>query len=965
MVGIANPFFARWGCFVKLVKSPTLAGLVTAILIALTSQPSAQELRYRWRDGQQYAYTFTIKAEIGDKVQEIKGHSLYTARSAHGAGPEEEAGESTGTGFVVKSNGYLMTCAHVVEDAARIMVKLGDKEYVGRVVATDEKNDLALVKIAAKDLPTLPLGDSDKVELAQDVRAVGFPLSDVLGSSIKITSGTISGIVESDEKKLLQVDAPINPGNSGGPLVNDRGEVIGVASAKLAGRDVSSVGFAVPSNLVRKLLETKGVEFGTTGAAERLAGPDLARRVTPSVAYFEVTADPAAAADRFHLNFTGAREVWIRSAGRAAEKVEDESVEEGKVLIDTEGRVIEVTGGDDLPFALGSQAAIGIERLSGDDDKTWGTEAATILAGVLPGSRSAIPGVREPVRTAVAYPAIEQTTYEIVGDAAGGTVPIKKTYEFKTLHKPGEKPLVEMSGKGTISFDRAGGVVRGLRFKGQVDIRDGARVTEIPITYNYDRVDPASLGGGIASPGGSRPTSPHRLPRMVPGDRLAVPTGAKRDEVEALLTRVFGADIEKARTSPAKLALAEKLLETANSEADATQRFVLLNRARSLAIAAGDLKATLKVVGQMVRGFRIDPASAEQATISAVAAKASTPSQHQQVASMAKELMEEAIATDRLDAAASFGVIALKAARESRNSELAKWIVKRGSELREMRAARALVKSYIETLEKNPDDATANRIVGKYHCFIKRDWTRGLPMLAQSDDTEFKPVAAADLRNPASGADCKKLADQWWKLVVSSPDNIKDGVRERALHWYLAAQEDLTGLNRAAVDQILEENAEFLPKDAPAIAGGGNSGDHSGSGDPLMDHIAAAVAKKKTLKSTAFAARTARGRRPIGCGTTDKTPTTEHRRQSSPRQAGSSRRPGVANTSGRRAKTQTVLVRARVLNQQTRSETTRAARDILCRAPPKPPPARSQWQRRRTQSGSTSATPSPPPRSSQ
>jgi len=173
---------------------------------------------------------------------------------------------STATAFVVHPDGYLLTAAHVVKDASKVDVAIGGQRYEATVLGVDEKPDLALLHIKAKGLPALPLGNSNAVERVEEVRAFGFLLSSVLGDSVKVTRGTVSGIETKVAQKVFQIDAAVNPGNSGGPLVNEKGEVISIINAKLAGVAVSNVGFTVPINYAKPLLRDEGVEFVTEGA---------------------------------------------------------------------------------------------------------------------------------------------------------------------------------------------------------------------------------------------------------------------------------------------------------------------------------------------------------------------------------------------------------------------------------------------------------------------------------------------------------------------------------------------------------------------------------------------------------------------------------------------------------------------------------------------------------------------------
>lgn len=208
----------------------------------------------------QRAYSFNVKADIAGTAQNANGNCMLTVNreAAPAEFAQQRTGQGNGSGFVVTSDGYIVTCAHVVEDSTKLEVVLGAQTYPAQVVAFDKEHDLAIIHVVGANLPTIPLANSDRVELAEEVRAVGFPLSNVLGDSVKITRGTIAGVVDTSGHKLFQVDASINPGNSGGPLVNEKGEVIGVASAKIAREDVDGVGFVVPANDVLTLLRARG-----------------------------------------------------------------------------------------------------------------------------------------------------------------------------------------------------------------------------------------------------------------------------------------------------------------------------------------------------------------------------------------------------------------------------------------------------------------------------------------------------------------------------------------------------------------------------------------------------------------------------------------------------------------------------------------------------------------------------------
>jgi len=161
---------------------------------------------------------------------------------------------SYGSGVIISKDGYIVTNHHVVADADSVEVQLRDERaFPARVVASDEPSDIAVLKIAATDLPALPWGDSDKVEVGEQVFAIGnpFDLDDSVSKGIVSAKGR-NLPDSSNYEDYIQTDAAINPGNSGGPLINIHGELIGINAAIASYNRVNDgVGFSIPSNLVR------------------------------------------------------------------------------------------------------------------------------------------------------------------------------------------------------------------------------------------------------------------------------------------------------------------------------------------------------------------------------------------------------------------------------------------------------------------------------------------------------------------------------------------------------------------------------------------------------------------------------------------------------------------------------------------------------------------------------------------
>ncbi len=159
-----------------------------------------------------------------------------------------------GSGFIITTDGYIMTNNHVVGEADEIDVKLSDgRKFTAKVIGTDPKSDVAVIKIDAKNLPVIPLGDSEKLEVGEWVLAIGNPF----GLAHTVTVGVVSAKGRShlginDYEDFIQTDAAINPGNSGGPLINIRGEVVGMNTAIFSRSGGSmGIGFAIPVNMAK------------------------------------------------------------------------------------------------------------------------------------------------------------------------------------------------------------------------------------------------------------------------------------------------------------------------------------------------------------------------------------------------------------------------------------------------------------------------------------------------------------------------------------------------------------------------------------------------------------------------------------------------------------------------------------------------------------------------------------------
>lgn len=263
-----------------------------------------------------------------------------------GGGPRQEPERrGTGSGFIISADGLILTNHHVVDGADEIKVRLNDnREFTGKVLGSDAKTDIAVVKIDAKDLPYLTMGNSDELKVGEWVAAIGSPFG--------LDNTVTSGIVSAKSRKLpsdqyvpfIQTDVAVNPGNSGGPLFNMKGEVVGINSQIFStSGGFMGLSFAIPSNLAMQikdqLVKNGKVTRGRIGVVIQSVTQDLAESFgmkTPK----------------------GAIVSQVEKDGPAAKA----GLQEGDIITAVNGRAIDDSV--DMPVIIGSMAPGSIAKLS-------------------------------------------------------------------------------------------------------------------------------------------------------------------------------------------------------------------------------------------------------------------------------------------------------------------------------------------------------------------------------------------------------------------------------------------------------------------------------------------------------------------------------------------------------------------------------------------------------------------------
>jgi serine protease Do len=286
-------------CAITLSGGLLAAALVTRAHISLKlADPNETPSRVTMAPAAKAAMPAVVKISASKVVKTPTGYSdgegqldplfrQFFGNDSRGFQPQQPRSHvegGLGSGVVVSPDGYILTNNHVVDGATNVSVTLPDRrEFKAKVIGTDPKTDIAVLKIEASNLPVITVGNSSKMQVGDAVLAIGNPY----GVGQTVTMGIVSatgraGLGIEDYEDFIQTDASINPGNSGGALVNDRGELIGINTAILAPGSGGNqgIGFAVPVNLARNVMD----QIVTHGSVERAYLGVSIQQVTPAIA---------------------------------------------------------------------------------------------------------------------------------------------------------------------------------------------------------------------------------------------------------------------------------------------------------------------------------------------------------------------------------------------------------------------------------------------------------------------------------------------------------------------------------------------------------------------------------------------------------------------------------------------------------------------------------------------------------
>ena len=407
--------------------SPLFALVVVAVTSSVALAQSTDPPDPLWTDGGEGRFgpddpiTFGAFRELAAAASPGVVRLRVRIESGGGLMPGRELGQGEGSGFVIHEDGYVVTNAHVVEDARQIEVEFADgRSFEAELIGADERTDLALVRVQSDEpLPIVALGDSESLRAGDWVVAIGAPF----GLETSVTAGIVSALGRTNQapegrelyEDFIQTDAPINPGNSGGPLLDINGHVVGVNTA--VNRSATGIGFAIPIDMVKAILPqlaTGQVERSWIGVRLETLDGDAARSVgleqREAARITDVIADSPADAAGLDVgdvvvSFDGepvanSRELaWLASiagVGRTVEVVVLRGGDEVEITI-VPGRLSSASADDEKPNDTGTRFGVRVVDLTPERAEALGEAdgSGVVVASVVLDSAAERAGLSE------------------------------------------------------------------------------------------------------------------------------------------------------------------------------------------------------------------------------------------------------------------------------------------------------------------------------------------------------------------------------------------------------------------------------------------------------------------------------------------------------------------------------------------------------------------------------------------
>jgi hypothetical protein len=292
----------------------------------------------------------------------------------------------------------------------------------------------------------------------------------------------------------------------------------------------------------------------------------------------------------------------------------------------------------------------------------------------------------------------------------------------------------------------------------------------------------------------------------VDADKLPVPAAKELEAAAKLVRDLFKAEVGKAKKAEQKSSLAQKLLREARQvEDDPASYYVLLREAAELATMAGDAATMRGAFDEMGRTFRVEDLGLKADSLKRMGMAAKTPDAARSLVPHCMDIADEILVLDRYDIANELGDLAVQLASRSKTPALQKSVKPWRERLTQASAKWNAAEEARAKLKEDPDDSAAHGILGRYLCFVTRDWKQGLPHLAKAGDDDLQKAAELDLDAPSDPEKMALVGDAWADLAKGTKGEDKRAYQIRALDWFRRSVLKLAGATRTRVEKRIQE----------------------------------------------------------------------------------------------------------------------------------------------------------------
>lgn len=336
---------------------------------------SNKELQYLWSLSQKSKYVFRSKIQSKNHTCTIEGVNVLSGSDQIGIrGFQEEEFENIGACFFVHPEGLAVTCADLVADSLNVTVRYNDQWMKANVIAVDGRANLAILKLPVSNVSCLDVAQVAEIELATAIHSLGFDAGSNQDQSVKFRSGQVSGFTNESEKTEFQFDAKSSRGHSGGPILNDFGQVVGIATTLFQLENLNPVAMAVKSDSIFSLLRTVRVAIPQSErSTKKLEKGELSRNSMASVCLVKAKSRPFSQAIDYRAAFN------VQDPDDFKVSKDDIRIASGTLMVTRPGEVLASEGAGAIGLFLVSPGCIGFEKMNPFGNNSWRNQSLELM----------------------------------------------------------------------------------------------------------------------------------------------------------------------------------------------------------------------------------------------------------------------------------------------------------------------------------------------------------------------------------------------------------------------------------------------------------------------------------------------------------------------------------------------------------------------------------------------------------